>query len=154
MQREEFTDQMKRTKKKTKSRLDRYYEAYKKKYREAKKKLKKRGFTMADEMLSKREFSMVRDALKEEGITQNINRKIVDEQSYEYSAKTARRFKKTAKEYNLDWADVSYENIRKGEIGLNNEIIKRRIFKCVRMSKNKASISTDCLFEDRRNHRL
>lgn len=110
---------MKRTKKKTKSRLDRYYEAYKKKYREAKKKLKKKGFTMADEMLSKREFSMVRDALKEEGITQNINRKIVDEQSYEYSAKTARRFKKTAKEYNLDWADVSYENIRKGEIDVS-----------------------------------
>jgi hypothetical protein len=78
---------------------------------------------MADTMLSRREYEMVRKAYVNEGHKTNINQTIVADQAYEYSQKTARQFKKVAEEYDLEWKDKSITELRKGEIdvsGINN----------------------------------
>ncbi|MBO7079076.1 MAG: hypothetical protein J6W64_04640 [Bacilli bacterium] len=113
--------------KKTKSkRLDNAYANYKKRYKAKMKSLKRRGYEMADTMLNKREYLMVRKAYQEEGVTQNINQTIVSDQAYEYSQKTARRFKATAEKYGLEWKNKSITELRKGEIDVStiNEILK------------------------------
>ena len=107
-------------------RLDNAYANYKKRYREAKTQLKKKGYDMADTMLTKREYRMVRTAYVEKGQTTNINQTIVSDQKYEYSQKTARRFKATAEKYNLSWRDMSITELRKGGIDVVelNEVLK------------------------------
>ena len=113
--------------KKTKSkRLDNAYANYKKRYKAKMKSLKRRGYEMADTILNKREYLMVRKAYQEEGVTQNINQTIVSDQAYEYSQKTARRFKATAEKYGLEWKNKSITELRKGEIDVStiNEILK------------------------------
>ena len=112
--------------KKTSKRLDNAYANYKKRYREAKKMLKKKGYEMADTMLTKREYKMVRQAYIDEGQTININQTIVADQKYEYSQKTARRFKATAEKYNLDWKDKSITELRKGGVDVSeiNDLLK------------------------------
>ena len=111
---------------KTSKRLDNAYANYKKRYKEAKKMLKKKGYEMADTMLSKREYKMVRQAYIDEGQKININQTIVADQKYEYSQKTARRFKATAEKYNLDWKDKSITELRKGGIDVSeiNDLLK------------------------------
>lgn len=113
--------------KKTKSkRLDNAYANYKKRYRAKKKMLKKKGYEMADDMLTKREYTMVREAYQDEGVKININQTIVSDQAYEYNQKTARRFKATAEKYNLEWKDKTITELRKGEIDVSliNDILK------------------------------
>ena len=109
-----------------KVRMDKAYENYKSRYRAKKKELKKKGYLMADTMLTKREYKMVRDAKVREGVTTNINQTIVSEQTYEYSQETARRFKKTAKEFNLEWKGKSIMEIRKGAVDVSaiNDYLK------------------------------
>lgn len=111
---------------KTSKRLDNAYENYKKRYKAAKKQLKKKGYEMADTMLTKKEYKMVRKAYVEEGQKININQTIVSDQKYEYSQKTARRFKATAEKYNLDWKDKSITELRKGGVDVSaiNDILK------------------------------
>lgn len=111
---------------KTSKRLDNAYANYKKRYKAAKKMLKKKGYEMADTMLNKREYKMVRQAYMDEGQKININQTIVADQKYEYSQKTARRFKATAEKYNLDWKDKSITELRKGGIDVSeiNELLK------------------------------
>lgn len=113
--------------KKTKSkRLDNAYANYKKRYKAKKKMLKKKGYEMADDMLTKREYKMVREAYQDEGVKININQTIVSDQTYEYSQKTARRFKATAEKYNLEWKGKTITELRKGEIDVSaiNDILK------------------------------
>lgn len=107
-------------------RLDNAYANYKKRYRAAKKKLKKKGYQMADKMLTKKEYLANREAYIEEGITVNINQTMVSDQSYEYSQKTARRFKATAEKFDLDWKDKSITELRKGGVDVSeiNELLK------------------------------
>ena len=115
-------------KKKTKStkRIDNAYANYKKRYKAAKKQLNKKGYEMADTMLNKREYKMVRQAYIDEGRTININQTIVSDQKYEYSQKTARRFKATAEKYELEWKNKTITELRKGEIDVStiNNILK------------------------------
>lgn len=114
------------SKKKSVSRLDRSYENYKKRYKAKQKSLRKRGYEMADTMLSKREYEMVKKAYQEEGVKININQTIVSDQAYEYSQKTARRFKATAEKFNLDWKNKTIMELRKGNIDVSeiNERLK------------------------------
>ena len=111
---------------KTSKRLDNAYANYKKRYKAAEKMLKKKGYEMADTMLNKREYKMVRQAYIDEGKKTNINQNIVAEQKYEYSQKTARRFKATAEKYNLEWKGKTITELRKGGIDVSeiNEILK------------------------------
>lgn len=111
---------------KTSKRLDNAYANYKKRYKAAKKMLEKKGYEMADTMLNKREYKMVRQAYIDEGKKTNINQNIVAEQKYEYSQKTARRFKATAEKYNLEWKNKSITELRKGGVDVSeiNEILK------------------------------
>ena len=114
-------------KKKASKRLENAYENYKKRYRAAKKKLKKHGYNMADTMLNKREYLMVREAYQDEGVTININQTIVSEQTYEYSQKTARQFKEVAEKYDLEWKDTTITELRKGinvDVSALNEKLK------------------------------
>lgn len=113
-------------KSKKSKRLDNAFKNYKKRYREKKKMLEKKGYTMADTMLNKKEYTMVRKAYQDEGITININQTIVSDQAYEYSQKTARRFKATAEKYNLEWQDKTITELRKGGIDVSeiNELLK------------------------------
>lgn len=108
------------------ARLDKAYENYKKRYRKKKKMLKKKGYDMASEMMTKREYIRIRDIYQREVTTTNINQTIVSDQTYEYSQKTARQFKKVAEEFNLDWKDKSITQLRKGEIDVSsiNEMLK------------------------------
>lgn len=114
------------TRKKPKKRLENAYANYKKRYRAKKKSLQKRGYEMADTMLNKREYEMVRKAYQNEGVKININQTIVADQAYEYSQKTARRFKATAEKFDLEWKDKSITELRKGGIDVSqiNEILK------------------------------
>lgn len=117
-----------KTKKRSK-RLDNAYANYKKRYKAKQKMLAKKGYQMADTMLNKKEYLMVRDAyVNDVGIKKNINQTIVSAQTYEYSQKTARQFKKVAKEYDLSWKDLSITELRKG-VGVDvsdlNEMLKQ-----------------------------
>lgn len=101
------------------------YINYKRRYRAKAKSMKRRGLEMADRMLNKAEYEMVRAEAVEEGLTININQTIVSNQQYEYSQKIARQFKKVAKEFDLKWKDVTITQIRTGEIdvsGINNTL--------------------------------
>lgn len=112
--------------KKSSKRLDNAYANYKKRYREAKKMLKKKGYEMADTMLTKREYKMVRQAYIDEGQKININQTIVSDQKYEYSQKTARRFKATAEKFDLSWKDKTITELRKGGVDVSeiNNLLK------------------------------
>ena len=107
-------------------RIDNAYANYKKRYREAKKQLNKRGYEMADTMLTKKEYKMVRQAYINEGVKININQTIVSDQKYEYSQKTARQFKKVAEKYDLSWKEMTITELRKGGIDVSeiNELLK------------------------------
>lgn len=113
-------------KRKSTKRLDNAYANYVKRYEAKKAMLKKKGYRMADTKLSRREYEMVRRAYINEGRKTNINQTIVADQTYEYSQKTARQFKKVAQEYNLEWKDKSITELRKGEIDVSgiNELLK------------------------------
>ena len=125
MKKKEYIKQMAR-KYDMKKRLDKAYENYEKRYDAMAESLAKRGYEMADTKLNKREYEMVRTAYINDGVTKNINQTIVSDQAYEYSQKTARRFKKTAKKFNLEWKDKSITELRKGEIDVSaiNDILK------------------------------
>ena len=117
---------MAKRKYKMSKRLDKAYENYKKRYKAKKQSLKKRGYEMADTMLTRREYEMVRKAMVNEGIKTNINQTLVSEQAYEYSQKTARRFKATAEKFDLEWKGKSITELRKGGIDVSeiNDILK------------------------------
>ena len=103
-----------------KKRLDKAYENYEKRYDAMEESLAKRGYKMLDEKLTRREYEMVRATQIDNGVTTNINRTIVSNQAYEYSQETARRFKATAKKYNLDWKDKSITDLRQGAIDVSD----------------------------------
>lgn len=107
-------------------RLDNAYSNYKKRYREAEKKLKKKGYEMASKMMNKREYERIREIYKSEVTKININQTIVADQKYEYSQKTARRFKATAEKYNLNWSNKTITELRKGGVDVStiNDILK------------------------------
>ena len=79
-------------------RLDKAYETYVKLYRAKAAQMARKGYEMRDTMLNRREYVMNREAYKNEGVKININRKIVSDQAYEYSLKTARKLRKFATE--------------------------------------------------------
>ena len=108
------------------ARLDKAYENYKKRYKAKKKMLKKKGYEMASDMMTKRESLRIRDIYQREVTTININQTIVADQAYEYSQKTARQFKRVAEEYDLEWKDKSITQLRKGEIDVSaiNTLLK------------------------------
>lgn len=100
-------------------RLDKAYKNYVKRYKEKSASLKKRGYDMVSRMLTKREYKYNREAYVREGIKININQTMVSEQAYEYSQKTARRFKETAEKYDLKWKNDSVLSIMKGTIDVS-----------------------------------
>ena len=117
----------KHSKVKIDKRLDNSYKNYVKRYKAKEAMLKKKGYTMASKMIkSKKMYKAVRDAYIEEGQKININQTIVSDQAYEYSQKTARRFKATAEKYGLDWSDKTITQLRKGEVDVSsiNELLK------------------------------
>lgn len=106
-------------------RMEKAYENYIKRYDVKKASLERRGYSMADKRLTKREYEMVRKAYTESGVEKNINQTIVADQAYEYSQKTARQMKSTAKKFNLDWKTKTITELRKGEVdvsGINNSL--------------------------------
>ena len=106
-------------------RLAKAYENYVKRYEAKEASLKRRGYFMADKKLTEREYQMVRAAYTSEGVQKNINQTIVADQAYEYSQKTARQMKATAKKWNLEWKGKTITELRKGEIdvsGINNSL--------------------------------
>ena len=119
---------MKRRSKASK-RLDNSYKNYVKRYKAKEAMLKKKGYEMASKMIrSKKMYKAVREAYIEEGRTININQTIVSDQAYEYSQKTARRFKATAEKFGLDWKDKSITELRKGGVDVSsiNELLKEQ----------------------------
>lgn len=106
-------------------RLEKAYKNYEKRYEAKQASLSRRGYQMADKKLTRKEYDMVRKAYVESGVEQNINQTIVSDQAYEYSQKTARQMKSTAKKFNLEWKDKTITELRKGEIdvsGINNSL--------------------------------
>lgn len=110
------------------TRLDNAYANYKKRYKAKEKMLNKKGYEMASEMMTKREYKRIRKLyMEEQGIKININQTIVSDQAYEYSQKIARQFKKVAEEYNLDWKNQTITELRKGvkvDVSALNEALK------------------------------
>ena len=107
----------------SKKQMHNAYINYKRRYRAKQKSMKRRGLEMADDMLTKAEYEMVRAEAVADGITININQTIVSEQQYEYSQDIARQFKRVSEEYDLEWKNLTITQIRTGEIdvsGLNN----------------------------------
>ena len=108
-----------------KQRLNDAYKNYKKRYRAKEKMLKRKGFEMASDMMTKREYMRIRDIYTREVTKTNINQTIVSDQAYEYSQKTARQFKKVAEEYDLSWKEMTITELRKGGIDvseINNKL--------------------------------
>ena len=107
----------------SKKQMHNAYINYKRRYRAKAKSMERRGLEMADRMLNKSEYEMVRAEIVSEGVTININQTIVSNQQYEYSQSIARQFKKVSEEYDLEWKNLTITQIRTGEIdvsGFNN----------------------------------
>lgn len=79
-------------------RLDKAYDNYVSRYNKKKTEMEKRGYQMADTLLDRNSYEMVRASMVREGRKTNINQTIVSNQSYQYSLKTARSLRKFAKE--------------------------------------------------------
>ena len=107
----------------SKKQMHNAYINYKRRYRAKAKSMKRRGLEMADRMLNKAEYEMVRAEIVSEGQTININQTIVSNQQYEYSQSIARQFKRVSEEYDLEWKNLTITQIRTGAIdvsGFNN----------------------------------
>ena len=107
----------------SKKQMHNAYINYKRRYRAKAKSLERRGLKMADRILNRAEYEMVRAEIVSEGVTININQTIVSNQQYEYSQSIARQFKKVSEEYDLEWKNLTITQIRTGEIdvsGFNN----------------------------------
>lgn len=102
-------------------RLDKAYDNYVKLYTEKKRQLNLRGARMADpSMLTKEEYISNREAQINAGRTTNINKTIVSEQAYVYTEKVARKLKKAAKEYDIEfWKDKTLLEIRSSSVDLS-----------------------------------
>lgn len=111
-----------------KTRFDKAFANYKKRYRAMKKRLANKGYQMADDkgMLTKKEYRMTRRALVDMGVTTNINQKIVSQQAFEYGRDVAIRFKAFAEENELEWKNLKVMEIMKGSLPLSetNEWLK------------------------------
>ena len=112
----------------SKKQMHNAYINYKRRYRAKAKSMERRGLEMADRMLNKAEYEMVRAEIVSEGITININQTIVSNQQYEYSQSIARQFKKVSEEYDLEWKNLTITQIRTGEIDVSgfNNMLKER----------------------------
>ena len=107
----------------SKKQMHNAYINYKRRYRAKAKSMERRGLEMADRILNRAEYEMVRAEIVSEGVTININQTIVSNQQYEYSQSIARQFKKVSEEYDLEWKNLTITQIRTGEIdvsGFNN----------------------------------
>ena len=104
------------------------YINYKRRYRAKEKSMKRRGLEMADRILNRAEYEMVRAEAVAEGRTININQTIVSEQQYEYSQDVARRFKKVSEKYDLEWKDKTITQIRTGDVDVSglNDMLKEQ----------------------------
>jgi hypothetical protein len=112
----------------SKKQMHNAYINYKRRYRAKEKSMKRRGLEMADKMLNKAEYEMVRAEAVADGLTRNINQTIVSNQQYEYSQDIARQFKRVSKEFDLEWKNLTITQIRTGEIdvsGLNQSLKER-----------------------------
>ncbi len=97
----------------------RWYESYSKKYQAAKEKLGDRMYD--DRMLTFDEYMAQRKIYKEAGITQNVNRQLVTDQSYEYTMTNAMNIRDIAEEYGLeDIAQTPIRDIMSGEVDLSS----------------------------------
>lgn len=96
----------------------RWYESYVRRYTEAKAKL---GDKMYDQnVMTFNEYMANRKTYKDMGITQNINRQLVTDQSYEYTMTNAMKLKEIAGEYGFDEiAEANVRDIMKGDIDLS-----------------------------------
>ena len=112
----------------SKKQMHNAYINYKRRYRAKAKSMERRGLEMADRMLNKAEYQMVRAEIVSEGVTININQTIVSNQQYEYSQSIARQFKKVSEEYDLKWKNLTITQIRTGEIDVSgfNNMLKER----------------------------
>lgn len=104
------------------------YINYKRRYRAKEKSMKRRGLEMADKMLNKAEYEMVRAEAVADGLTININQTIVSNQQYEYSQDIARQFKRVSEEFDLEWKNLTITQIRTGEIDVSglNDMLKEK----------------------------
>ena len=104
------------------------YINYKRRYRAKEKSMKRRGLEMADRILNRAEYEMVRAEAVAHGLTININQTIVSNQQYEYSQDIARQFKRVSQEYNLEWKNKTITQIRMGEIDVSglNDMLKEK----------------------------
>ena len=112
----------------SKKQMHNAYINYKRRYRAKEKSMKRRGLEMADKILNRAEYEMVRAEAVSEGITININQTIVINQQYEYSQDIARQFKRVSEEFDLEWKNYTITQIRTGAIDVSglNDMLKER----------------------------
>lgn len=114
-------------------RLDKAYENYKKMYKAQAKKLADKGITVSSKMLKKSDYKYARKVEVSEGTKNNINAKIVKDQLYMYSQKTAAAMKREltkaykAGDTDIDLSGWSLAKIRAEGIDLSevNEMLKK-----------------------------
>lgn len=96
----------------------RWYESYVREFEKAKDKL---GGKMYDsKMMDFNEYMANRKIYKDMGITQNVNRQMVTDQSYEYTMTNAMNIKKLAMDYGIDdIAEANVRDIMRGDIDLS-----------------------------------
>ncbi len=112
----------------SKKQMHNAYINYKRRYRAKEKSMRRRGLEMADRILNRAEYEMVRAEAVAEGRTININQTIVSNQQYEYSQDIARQFKRVSEEYDLEWKNLTITQIRTGEIDVSglNDMLKEK----------------------------
>lgn len=116
-------------------RLDKAYDNYVKRYKDKAAQMAKKGFEMRDTMLNRREYEMNRETYIREGVKININQRIVSDQAYEYSLKTARKLRKFAIE-NESKLNNFLSKEQKEVLKLENTKIKNLSIDELRQGKN------------------
>ena len=100
------------------------YKNYVKRYKEKQAIMKRRGLTMASDMMTYREYKANRALYVDSGVTQNINQTMVADQQYEFSIGQARSLKEKAKELDLSFAKDTLASIRRGSNVRNEDLIE------------------------------
>lgn len=112
----------------SKKMYEKLYLDYINKYTNTANRMSSKNMNMVSDVMSFAEYKATRETYIDNGVKTNINRNIVKDQQYQFSAKVARALRNAAKENNYSWINESIANLRQGigvDLTLENDKLKR-----------------------------
>ena len=110
--------------------MTKLYKDYVAKYKAQEEKLAQKGLAMRAGMMGKKMYKSMRRAYKDDGVTTNINKRIVSDQTYQYSYRVGQAMRRYAKENVEELKDVKIREFRQGliiDLSAINEKLKEEI---------------------------